>query len=218
MKIALAQIAGKPGVGKLALLKRLVEQAGTENPVLLLNLTGLWMAAGQALPCGTNSSTNPLIYSPKWVPGRSQQFFIDGLDRVQRQHRNVVRENCGGDINQLKSEQLDLVATVRDGLTEHLKRGFHPALDDQLTSLNVPAFNDQVANELAELLPNLRALLFAAPAIREISRRLFFLDVLTRLPERKSRNCAPKQIWLSAGGLRVDIHRTIFPIASVDQP
>jgi len=179
----LIQITGKPGSGKSVLLRRLIERRRDEHPVLLLKsnrlMSGGWAGFAQRHRL---SNASPETILREMCIGKNPVLFIDGLDRVQIEHQPVIRDIIATIIGNQAFKNWRIIATIREGLSEHLETWLPPALrNEKLKSVDVGPLNDEEASILAGAIPALSTILFANENVQEISRRPFFINVLSRL-------------------------------------
>ncbi|HZH27412.1 MAG TPA: hypothetical protein VEY95_09540 [Azospirillaceae bacterium] len=198
------QLSGLPGVGKSVVLRRLAGAALDAGPALVLKADRLegrgW--AGYAAHRGLTGGDLAALLAEIGGVG-TPVLFIDGLDRVETEHRAIVN-----DILNLLADRPELadwrvVATVRDNGLEPLRTWLSPRwLAGGATIVEVKPLSDPEAEALAVERPHLRPLLFGSAALRELTRRPFFMAVLSRLPS--SAGLATEndlvEAWWRAGG------------------
>lgn len=196
------QITGLPGVGKSAALRRLVEaEAGPTMVLKADRLAGRgWAAHAAAL--GLRAADLTALLQEMAATGPTT-LYIDGLDRVEVEHRGVVNDVLNRLATRAELAEWRVVATVRDVGLEPLRTWLSPSwLRQGAASVAVGELTDEEAERLATDRPNMRPLLFGEARLREVTRRPFFLSVLSRLP---SHTGAASEIdlvdaWWRAGG------------------
>lgn len=182
---------GQPGCGKSAILKSLVEQGLESVPLVLLKSDRVSGASWNqyASNLGILSADLPRLVSELVVQG-VKTFFIDGLDRMGMQERNIVVDLVNA-IIAVPRDDLSIVATLRDSGREALNDWLprHALSSVASEYVSVGELTDDEADQLGEHIPKLRPLLFAHGRVRDIVRRPFFLALLAQ----------DKQIVLDAG-------------------
>ncbi|MBX3483086.1 ATP-binding protein [Phenylobacterium sp.] len=178
------QILGQPGVGKSAILRAVAERAAGTGPILVLKadrlVTGGWPAFAQRHRL---ESAKPRELLAQMAALGEPILFIDGLDRISRDERAVLSELLTPILEDPLLSDWRIVATARDGATEHLRQWLPRQLigADGFETLRVEPLSGAECQVLVKAKPGLQPLLYGAPAVREIARRPFFLAVLARL-------------------------------------
>ncbi|WP_404418751.1 NACHT domain-containing protein [Brevundimonas vesicularis] len=173
------QIVGAPGSGKSALLARYATMAADRGSVLALRADRLspggWPAYARALGL-TGVDPRPILR--EIAAAGDCVLVIDAIDRVRREDRQIVQEVLDAVLTEPTLRTWRVLVTLRDGAWSDVGR-WATALGALATSrVEVTPLTDQEATDLSEVRPGLAPLLFGAPAVQEISRRPFFLDVL----------------------------------------
>ncbi len=111
----------------------------------------------------------------------SNTLYIDGIDRIEKQHQGVVADVVRTILREPMLAQWRVVISLRDSGSEPL-RTWLPDLfaTGRLGTVDVDKLDDNEARELAEGRPELKRLLFGARAVQEIVRRPFFAKILSR--------------------------------------
>ncbi|WP_421738819.1 hypothetical protein [Caulobacter sp.] len=174
----LVQIVGQPGAGKSVLL-RMAAEGAVHEPLIGLRSdrieAGGWPAYARAL--GLTHAT-PLPVLREMACAGDPILFIDGLDRVVGVARTLVQELVGLILEDPTLARWRIVATLRDGAWEQVRRWL-PALKATLShAVEVKGLSDAEAEIVAADRPRLRELLFGPNDVQEIARRPFFLGVL----------------------------------------
>lgn len=178
------QLIGLPGAGKSAVLRAVASKRRGAGPVVVLKsdplAPGGW--PGYAASIGLASSNVEEMLLDIASTG-SPMLIIDGLDRIEIQHRGAVTDILHVILNKPALEQWRVVASLRDNGIEPLRTWVPQGLlvEGGVSTVEVAGFNDDEADRLAERVPRLRPLLFARnERVRDISRRPFFANVLAR--------------------------------------
>lgn len=176
----LVTLRGLPGSGKSVMLRREVETALAQGPVLLLKADrlagGSWAQYATSLGL-TQQGPAPLLREVA-VLGTAI-LFIDGLDRIDRAQRGIILDLISAIEAHSELSDWRVLATLRDSGVEPV-RTWLPRLFDggRMASIDVGALNDAEAEELAAARPGLRPLLFGPEPVRNLVRRPFFARVL----------------------------------------
>lgn len=198
------QISGLPGVGKSAVLRRMASTAVTAGPAIVLKADRLegrgWTgyATARGLTCGDLAALMVEIGA-----AGTPILFIDGLDRVEVEHRAIVNDFLNILDGTPELADWRVVVTVRDNALEPLRTWLSPRwLAGGAAIVEVNPLSDSEAETLAKERPHLRSLLFGSEALRELTRRPFFLSVLARLPDNADLATENDLIeaWWRAGG------------------
>ncbi|MEZ8402545.1 ATP-binding protein [Vibrio splendidus] len=176
------QIRGLPGSGKSVIVKRAVQCALDDGPVLFLKAEQLegtnWNS--YAVSQGLSGISLESLLVEIGATG-TPTIFIDAIDRIEREKQGIVL-----DIFQtiLESSLLDnwrIVVSLRDTGIEVLHNWLGTFLDRlKVETLGLEQLSDKEAETLANAKPHLRALLFGAAQVREIVRRPFFAKILNQ--------------------------------------
>ncbi|MEA2908969.1 MAG: hypothetical protein QOJ15_1050, partial [Bradyrhizobium sp.] len=178
----LVNLTGLPGCGKSAMLKRIASQDAAKGPLLFLKSDRLegksWLAFATTLNLRHTAIADLLA---EIGAAGTPVLFIDGIDRVRPDHRGVINDILLVIETEERLASWKVLATSRDQGVEPYRTWF-PASFYRGTGIgDVPIipFTDSEAEALANQMPNLRRLLFAA-GVSEIARRPFFAAVLAR--------------------------------------
>lgn len=175
------QITGLPGSGKSALLKQTAEKSLATGNILFLKsdqLTGnSWI--NYATQNGiTPHNLEELLLEIK-VTG-TPTLFLDGIDRVEKQNRPIIEELVNTILNSQTLEDWKIVVTLRDTGIEPLRNWLGHVLNKiSVDTVQVNLLNEEESHELAVQFPNLRALLFGLPTVKDVIRRPFFARVMS---------------------------------------
>lgn len=201
----LVQIVGQPGTGKSALLRAFSESMGPDTPLLALKADRLpeggWSGYRQRLGLETPDATGLLR---EMAANGEPILLIDALDRVSRAHRAIVSELVGKLVEDATLHGWKIVATLRDGGGKSIERWLPQIRGLAAHRIDVGSLSDDEAGLVSSEKPRLRPLLFGPPAVREIARRPFFLNVLASAIELES--MAPSSetelldAWWTGGG------------------
>jgi hypothetical protein len=178
------QISGLPGTGKSVVLRGLVEAALATGPVIFLKADRLqgkgWAGYAAALRLETPRLIDILL---EVGTVGTATLFIDGLDRVEVEHRAIVNDLLNLLAQAPELAEWRVVATVRDNGLEPLRTWLSPRwLAGGPVLVDVSVFDDAEAEALAQARPNLRGLLFGPRKLRELTRRPFHLSVIAHVP------------------------------------
>ncbi|WP_156402060.1 hypothetical protein [Caulobacter sp. Root1472] len=177
----LVRLRGLPGSGKSVVLRRQVEAARRNGPVLFLKADMLehrsWTAFASAV--GLKAPLRELL--AEIAATGTAIFFLDGADRVERDQRPIVEA-----VLRLIAEDPDfahwrVVTSLRDSGVEPVRTWMPSGLAaDGVGDVAIDNLDHEEASALAALRPHLQPLLFGADAVREIARRPFFAKVLAQ--------------------------------------
>ncbi len=174
------QIKGLPGSGKSALLRTEVERDLQAGPVLFLKsgrLDGTGWSSFAAANGILSVSLEELLAEIGAVG--TPTFYIDGVDRIERQHRPIVKDIISTIYASELLKDWRIVITLRDAGIEPLRNWLSEVFRPEgFRTLEVAAFDEDEADALAEAKPHLRSLLFGERQVREIVRRPFFAKIL----------------------------------------
>lgn len=176
------QISGLPGTGKSAVLRTMVQKSLEVGTTLFLKsdrLTGAnWAQYAMSTGIGAGDLEELLV---EFTGIGLSTVFVDGLDRVEVQHRGILLDVINTILNSPLLNRLRILATVRDTGIEPLRTWLPPRLFAAgVKTVEVAELDDQEANALAAQRPELAALLFGPFPVRSVVRRPFFASVLTK--------------------------------------
>lgn len=203
------QIRGLPGTGKSVLLHDLAVAHRTTGITLFLKSDRLqgnnWIEFAAALGLST---TDPRLLLTELAAGGPPVLFLDGIDRINGAHRNVIVDLLNT-VFATPDSPWKVIATLRDTGIEPLRTWLpKAAIGDRVGSVEVPAFDDAEAEVLSEQQPSLRPLLLGNPRLQAVARRPFFASVLAKTTPDESGTDAPapqseadliKQWWKGGG-------------------
>jgi hypothetical protein len=174
------QVRGLPGSGKSVVLRRRVESELEHGPVLLLKSGRLegtgWAGFANALGLTGASLIDLLV---EIGATGSPILYIDGIDRIEKQHRPIIRDVIGPVVSSPLLDNWKVVLSLRDAGIEPLRNWLGDILSRTLIgTLDVRPLDDEEAAELGNAKPHLHRLLFGPKQVREIVRRPFFAKVL----------------------------------------
>ncbi|STR27816.1 Predicted NTPase (NACHT family) [Janthinobacterium lividum] len=175
-------IGGLPGCGKSAILKRFAQDAAARGPVIFFKNDRLvgngWTAFAASL--GLKRSLSQLLSEIGSVS--KPIVFIDGIDRIRPDQRGLILDVIRAIQNSSSLSNWRVMVTSRDQGLEAFRTWFPPTFlaSNGIGDVIVEAFSEEESEQLAQSKPNLRAVLFGNPAVREIARRPFFASVLAR--------------------------------------
>jgi hypothetical protein len=206
------QITGEPGTGKSAILRSMAETLKRDGFVFVLSekrIAGAgWMGFATANGIASTSSAELLA---EVAASSSPTLFIDGIDRiVSRSAQQVVADILRAISTVPACANWRVIASVRDENIEHVRTWVPSELlaTTGIVSVEVGAFDDTDAAQIARALPALAPLLNAAESsVREIARRPFFLRVLAEgIASNRTAADAPRSeielvdAWWERGG------------------
>ena len=176
------QIRGLPGCGKSVVLRQRLEAELTRGPALFLKADRLegkgWNSF--AVANGLSGAALASLLVEIGSTG-SRTLFIDGIDRIEKEHQPIVRDVLKTIVDSPLLSDWKVVVSVRDTGIEPLRNWLGDVLDALgIAALEVSALDDNEAEVLAQAKPQLRALLFGPPSVREIVRRPFFVKILNQ--------------------------------------
>jgi hypothetical protein len=174
------QLRGLPGSGKSVVLRRSVESELEHGPVLLLKSGRLegtgWASFANAIGLNRVSLVDLLV---EIGATGSPTLYIDGIDRIEKQHRPIIRDVIGAVVSSPLLDNWKVVPSLRDAGIEPLRNWLGEILSTTLIgTLDVRPLDDEEAAELGSAKPHLRRLLFGPKQVQEIVRRPFFAKVL----------------------------------------
>lgn len=177
-------IKGLPGTGKTALLQDLLIHSAVDGTTLFLSNSRLsgrsWPEFARAV--GLSSAViEPLLV--EIAASGHAVLFIDGLDRIAPEQRELVNDLLGQIISSPVLAHWRIVATSRDTGIEPLRNWLPSTLlaNGGVGYVDVQNLNDAEAAALAQDIPALRPLLLGGDErVRSLARRPFFAAVLAR--------------------------------------
>ena len=174
------QLRGLPGSGKSVVLRQSVESELEHGPVLLLKSGRLegtgWASFANAIGLNRASLVDLLV---EIGATGSPTLYIDGIDRIEKQHRPIIRDVIGAVVSSPLLDNWKVVLSLRDAGIEPLRNWLGDILSTTLIgTLDVRPLDDEEAAELGNAKPHLRRLLFGPKQVQEIVRRPFFAKVL----------------------------------------
>lgn len=208
-------ISGLPGCGKSVVLRKCVERAQNNGPVLFLKSDRLegtsWQSLAKSL--GLHHSSVDEILTEIGNTG-TPVLFIDGVDRVKPEHRGVITDLLHAIERSPDLRNWRILVTSRDQGLEVLRSWVPASLYAKTGVGDVPIepLNDDEAGQLAKQHPHLRPLLFGNASVKEVARRPFFAAVLADQVNgqwRQGRE-APQteseliESWWRAGGYNIE--------------
>lgn len=204
----LVQIRGLPGSGKSALLKRIVQRAIENGPVLFLKADQLegrsWVSFATSQSLSGARLSDLLV---EIAAAGSPVLFIDAVDRVEKEHQPVVLDVLRTIMESPLLDNWRLLVSLRDSGIELLRNWMSDVLETVASrSISVEPLNDDEAKILAESKPHLKALLFGAAPVKEIVRRPFFAKILDQSYVADSNARPPRsevdliENWWARGG------------------
>ncbi|AYA02718.1 AAA family ATPase [Acinetobacter sp. WCHAc010034] len=175
------QITGLPGSGKSVLLKQMAEKSLANGNIFFLKSDQLignsWINYSAQNGVATHNLEELLLEIK--VTG-TPTLFIDGIDRIEKQNRPIIEEVVNTILNSPALEDWKIVVTLRDTGIEPLRNWLGHILDKiSVDTVQVSLFNEEESQELAVQFPNLRALLFGSPTVKDVIRRPFFARVMS---------------------------------------
>lgn len=178
------EITGLPGTGKSAILRELAERRRVFGPIFVIKSDRItapsWPIYAQSIGLVTTRLETLLL---EIAAVGSPVVFIDGLDRIEVQHRGVVLDLVNTILGSSELRPVwHIVTTVRDSGIEHLRTWLPARLLEGggIAALTVEPFDDDEAGTLAKAIPALFPLLFGEDRVKEITRRPFFIAVVAR--------------------------------------
>ncbi|MEH6782983.1 MAG: hypothetical protein V7688_03830 [Alcanivorax jadensis] len=176
------QVRGLPGSGKSVLVRRAVQRALENGPVLFLKAEQLegtsWIS--YATSQGLSGTPLELLLVEIGAAG-TPIFFIDAIDRIEKEHQPIILDVIRAIMGSPLLDNWRVVVSLRDTGIEMLRNWLGHFLDVlKVETLEVGQLSDQEAETLSKAKPNLRPLLFGPPQAQEIVRRPFFAKVLNQ--------------------------------------
>lgn len=178
---AFTNISGLPGCGKSVVLKRVVERARANGPVLFLKSDRLEGVSWRSFANhhGLQHQSPHLLLGEIGGAG-TPTLFIDGIDRIKPGQRGIVTDLLHAIENDANLSHWRVLVTSRDQGLEVLRSWLPASLYSErgVGTVDVGPLGDEEAEELATKHPALAPLLEGTAAVREIARRPFFAAVL----------------------------------------
>ncbi len=174
------QIVGLPGSGKSVFLRQRVEEDLGRGNVLFLKSDRLEGKSWSSFATANGLSGAPLATLLGEIAATgSDTLYIDGIDRVEKDHRLIVLDVLRTIIRTPALSNLKVVVTLRDSGIEPLRNWLSEVLSAlTIGTVEVEALDKEEAELLAKEKPALRPLLFGPAQVSEIVRRPFFAKVL----------------------------------------
>ncbi len=179
------QITGMPGTGKSALLRQVVEDYLNSSFVLFLKSDQLvgknWSQYAQSSGIPSTHNLQDLLVEIQ--SAGTPILFIDGIDRVDSQHRPIIKELISLILNDPLLTEWKIVVTLRETGLEPLRTWLGSVLKQaSIGNVTVNKLDDNEANILSTQFPNLKSLLFnSSENVRHVTRTPFFAQILSTL-------------------------------------
>lgn len=201
-------LVGLPGSGKSAVLRNLVEDSLGRGPVLFLKSDRLRGRSWRSYAADMGLDAHPIAdLLVELATAGDGVVFIDGIDRVEVENRNVVLDVLTAVLETLGRSRLRVVITVRGNEFDPLQSWLPPQLltGNGTKIVNVPAFDDAECHQILEHLPALRPLLFGGDRVQEVARRPFFTAILAGAGSSPARSVLSEVdlalLWWTGGGM-----------------
>ncbi|RVJ89056.1 NACHT domain-containing protein [Sinorhizobium meliloti] len=203
------RLIGLPGTGKSAALRSFAQRKLEAGNLLFLKSDRLqgssW--ASYARSIGVSAAPLETLLFEIGVTGAAA-LCIDGIDRIETQHQGIILDLVDAILNSPLLMNWTIVATARDNGIEPLRTWLPREVlgGDGVGTVEINGFDDDEAAALADAIPALQPVLFGDDRVREIARRPFFAEVLSRTIARTSNEAAPKseveliEEWWRLGG------------------
>jgi hypothetical protein len=202
------QIRGEAGAGKSAVLRELAESTKIDGFTFVVSAKRMegksWTTFAVANGLSTTSASALLL---EIAASSSPTLFIDGIDRIiDKGAQQVLCDLLRPIIEDPACSNWRVVATARDENTEYLRTWLPAPFLAAMTSVEVRAFDNAEATFVAQRHPALKPLLFGDDALRIVSRRPFFLDVLASQVGSTATDSPPRSevelinLWWARGG------------------
>ena len=206
------EIRGDAGVGKSALLKQLAHELGVQSRILVLSpqrtTPGGWGALRQQI--GFEGSARELLID--LAAGGGATLFVDNLDLFSEGERATVRDlvreavfvpGFNVVVTARRTPIAEESAWLPTEALDQLGRGSGGVIIDELSAVEV--------EELRHAAPRLAALLADSHPARAITRNLYRLSRLARLPASahlpSTETEMSTQWWAAAGDVPTDKRR-----------
>jgi len=181
-KARIVNIHGRPGSGKSVVLRNLADSLTSAQPFLWLKADRLtprgWSGYRQHLGLASRAPSD--ILRALALKG-DVIVMIDGIDRVQPEHRALVAEVVEALLSGAAGERWTILTTVRTGALDDLVDWFPLGRIGLRSNVEIGPLDDKEAKELATSVPSLRRLLFGEETVQTIARRPFFAARLSGL-------------------------------------
>ncbi|XCN72144.1 MAG: ATP-binding protein [Candidatus Electrothrix aestuarii] len=227
----LVQIRGLPGSGKSVVVRRAVQRALENGPVLFLKAEQLEGTSWTSYATSQGLSGAPLEKLLVEIGAAGTPiFFIDAIDRIEKEHQPIILDVIRTIINSPLLDNWRIIVSLRDTGIEVLRNWLGDFLDVLgVKTVEVGQLNDEEAQKLAKSKEHLRPLLFGAEQVKEIVRRPFFAKVLNQsyVADPSTPTFAPQsevdliENWWQRGGYNatgqhtVDRQQELLALASV---
>ena len=178
----IVQIRGLPGGGKSVLVRRVVQRAIKNGPVLFLKAEQLegtsWIS--YATSQGLSGVSLEQLLVEVGATG-TPILFIDAIDRVGKEHQPIILDVIRTIVGSRLLDDWRIVVSLRDTGIEVLRNWLGEFLDVlKVEMLDIGQLTEEEAEILAIAKPHLRPLLFGSAQVQEIVRRPFFAKVLNQ--------------------------------------
>lgn len=176
------QVRGLPGSGKSVVVKRAVQRALENGPVLFLKAEQLegtsWLSYARAQ--GLSGAPLEQLLIEVGAVG-TPILFIDAIDRIEKEHQPIILDVIRTIVESTLLDNWRIVVSLRDTGIEVLRNWLGDFLRVlKVETLTVGQLSDDEAQVLANAKPHLRPLLFGTVRVQEIVRRPFFAKVLNQ--------------------------------------
>ncbi len=176
----LVVIHGKPGVGKSALAKAVVNELKSEGDYTVITLTpeNLYCnTLDEAMKsAGYNATIQQIVDSP--LSARNVLIWIESFEKL-------IESEFSGSFNELlqimkSNKRIILLITVREYLLQRFRIHFYFELPKNNTYLEVNDFNDGEIQLVQDAIPQLKTLL-ENPKIKHLLHNPYYLDKAVRI-------------------------------------
>ena len=176
------QVRGLPGSGKSVVVRRAVNRALQQGPVLFLKAEQLEGTSWTSYASSQGLSSVPLDRLLVEIAAAGTPIlFIDAIDRIEKGRQLIILDLIRAIAESPLLENWRVIVSLRDTGIEVLRNWLGYFLDIlRVETLEVGQLSDEEAEILAKHKPHLRSLLFGSPQVREIVRRPFFAKVLNQ--------------------------------------
>ncbi len=225
------QVRGLPGSGKSVVVKRAVERALGNGPIIFLKAEQLegtsWIS--YATSQGLSGAHLEQLLVEIGATG-TPVLFIDAIDRIDTEHQPIIVDVIHTIVESPLLDNWRIVVSLRDTGIEMLRNWLGEFLDAlKVETLSVGQLCDDEAESLAKAKPHLRSLLFGSAQVQEIVRRPFFAKVLNQsyMADPSASTFAPQsevdliENWWRRGGYNetgqnaLERQRALLGLASV---
>lgn len=177
------QIVGLAGSGKSVVLAELARRKCEIGATLFIKSDRLRASSWSqhASNLGISSSGIEVLLAELLAVG-SGVLFIDGLDRTEVAHRNVVADLINEILKKPTLAGWKIITSMRDSGIEPLRDWLPRELvvSGTIATVEVGNLDDADAEALVQERPNLRPIVFGSSELREIGRRPFFIATLAK--------------------------------------